>query len=140
MDQANNYHSLADYRGEWLVLYFYPRDDTPGCTRESCNFRDANRQLERLGARVLGISLDNPESHANFAGKFALPFTLLSDLDGNVARAYGALFSLGPVRFARRHTFIINPDGIIEKIYRKVKPGSHSGEVMADLESLNGNH
>jgi peroxiredoxin Q/BCP len=135
-DQNGKPHSLADYRGRWVVVYFYPKDDTPGCTAEACAFRDDIRQFRRMQVAVLGISLDSSESHRKFAGKYALPFPLLADADGEVAGAYGALWSLGPLRFARRHTFIIDPQGRVARIYRAVKAGEHSDEVIRDLVSL----
>lgn len=127
---------LADYAGQWLVVYFYPKDDTPGCTREACRFRDDYAELQQLGAKVIGISLDGPESHRAFAKKYALPFTLLSDPAGEFIRACGSLFKLGPLRLARRHTLLVDPQGRVAKIYRKVKPASHSQQVAADLRRL----
>lgn len=135
-DQTGVTRTLSAYRQRWLVLYFYPKDDTPGCTTEACAFRDAYVTLTRRGADVLGISVDNQDSHADFARKYHLPFPLLADIDGAVARRYGALWSIGIMRFARRHTFIIDPDGRIAKIYRSVDPDTHSREVQADLETL----
>lgn len=135
-DQLGKKQRLSEYRGRWVVLYFYPKNDTPGCTTEACNFRDDIFELRALGAEVLGVSLDSAESHARFAEKHGLPFPLLSDSRGDTARAYGALWSMGPVRFARRHTVIIDPDGRIAKVYRKVKPASHSAQVIADLKAL----
>jgi len=135
-DQDGKRHSLSDYRGGWVVLYFYPKDDTPGCTTEACRFRDDASTLEGMGVSVLGISLDDVESHRAFAQKYHLPFPLLYDRKGRVAKRYGSLFKLGPVRFARRHTFIIDPQGRIAKIYRHVKPKVHSDEVIADLKAL----
>ncbi len=135
-DQDGEQRSLSDYRGGWLVLYFYPKDDTPGCTTEACRFRDDIYALRGLGVSVLGISLDDAKSHKAFAQKYHLPFPLLSDHKGRVARKYGSLFRLGPLRFARRHTFIIDPQGRIAKIYRDVKPKGHSDQVIADLQAL----
>lgn len=135
-DQNGETHSLADYRGRWLVVYFYPRDDTPGCTREACAFRDDVRQLRRMQVALLGISLDSIESHRKFAEKYGLPFPLLADADGAVSAAYGALWSLGPLRFARRHSFIIDPQGRVAHIYRSVNAGEHSDEVIRDLIAL----
>jgi peroxiredoxin Q/BCP len=137
-DQANRAHRLADYRGQWVVLYFYPKDDTPGCTTEACNFRDDISQITALKAVVLGVSMDSTESHARFAQKFQLPFALLADTDGGAARAYGALTSFGPLRFAKRHSFLIDPQGRIAKIYRDVKPAIHSREIRDDLKALQG--
>ncbi|MCG8324745.1 MAG: peroxiredoxin, partial [Thiotrichales bacterium] len=135
-DQYSKQHRLADYAGKWVVLYFYPKDDTPGCTREACNFRDDILQIRELNAEVLGVSVDNQESHAKFAEKYGLPFPLLSDPDGEIAKQYGSLWKLGPIRIAKRHTFIINGDGRIAKVYRDVKPDKHSTEIISDLKKL----
>jgi peroxiredoxin Q/BCP len=137
-DQQGERHSLSRYRGQWLVLYFYPRDDTPGCTAEACSFRDAFAALKRMGVAVVGVSLDDVESHRKFASKYRLGFPLLFDRGGDVARAYGALFRLGPLRFARRHTFLIDPGGRIARIYRRVDPGRHSEQLIGDLGTLLG--
>ena len=139
-DQYNKTHKLADYRGQWLVVYFYPKDDTPGCTTEACNFRDDIFKIRELNAEVIGISVDNTESHAKFAEKHGLPFPLLSDGDAQVAKSYGSLMSLGPIKIAKRHSFIINPQGKIARIYRDVKPKIHSDEIIKDLETLNKNN
>ena len=139
-DQYSNYHSLSGYTGKWIVLYFYPKDDTPGCTTEACNFRDDIFHIRSLGAEVLGISVDTVDSHAKFSEKHGLPFPLLSDVGGKVAGQYGALWSLGPVKIARRHSFIINPAGKIARIYRKVEPEIHSNEIISDLDILQKNY
>ena len=136
IDQYRKTHKLVDYAGKWLVLYFYPKDDTPGCTTEACNFRDDIFKIHELGAEVLGVSLDSAESHAKFAEKHGLPFSLLSDAEAEVAGKYGCLTSMGPLKYAKRHTFIIDPDGKLAKIYRDVKPKTHIGEVIADLREL----
>jgi len=136
IDQYRKAHSLSDYAGKWVVLYFYPKDDTPGCTTEACNFRDDIFKIRALNAEVMGVSLDSAESHASFAEKHGLPFPLLSDADKEVTKKYGCLMSIGPVKYAKRHTFIINPEGKLAKIYRNVKPKQHSAEVIADLTSL----
>ena len=136
MDQNGEVHNLSGYAGQWLVLYFYPKDDTPGCTKEACEFRDDIVILKRMAVKVLGVSLDDVESHREFAEKYHLPFPLLSDSKGEVARRYGSLMSFGPVKFAKRHTFIIDPQGRIAKVFRKVKPRVHSDEVIAALEEL----
>ncbi len=138
-DQNGKLRQLADFQGQWVVLYFYPKDDTPGCTKEACSFRDDMTRLKALGAQVLGISLDSAESHARFAEKHGLPFPLLSDAEATVAKIYGTYWSLGPIRFARRHTFIIDPQGQIAKIYREVDAGTHSNDVIAALKSLQQN-
>ena len=135
-DQNHNIRSLSDYKGEWVVLYFYPKDDTPGCTTEACNFRDDIYQIKALNANVIGVSLDDSKSHEEFAKKYNLPFPLLADLKGEVSKSYGSLLSLGPIKFALRHTFIIDPDGVIRKIYRDVEPKEHSNQVIADLKAL----
>lgn len=135
-DQDGAMHSLSDYRGRWVVLYFYPKDDTPGCTEEACRFRDDILRLEELGVQVLGASLDDRDSHAEFADKHGLPFPLLSDAGGTVAASYGSLRNLGIMKMARRHTFIIDPEGRIAKIYRKVSPKDHSEQIVSDLKEL----
>ncbi len=135
-DQNGETRTLSALRNRWVVLYFYPRDDTPGCTTEACRFRDDYRAVQQLGAEILGVSIDSPESHARFSEKFALPFPLLADTGGKVAKQYGALWSFGPIRFARRHTFLIDPQGGIAKTYRKVSPDTHSREVIEDLRAV----
>lgn len=136
MDQHGKTHRLADYRDRWLVLYFYPKDDTPGCTTEACAFRDDVLQLRRMNIGLLGVSTDDVASHREFAEKYHLPFPLLSDRNGATARSYGSLTRIGPMKFARRHTFIIGPDGNVAKIYRKVDAKTHSRQVIADLKTL----
>ena len=136
MDQSGKMHCLTDYRGRWLVLYFYPKDDTPGCRVEACGFRDGQVQLDGMEAALLGVSLDGLVSHQKFADKYRLTFPLLSDSDGKVAEAYGSLFRLGPFKFARRHSFIINPNGKIARIYRTVDPRRHRDEIVTELKRL----
>jgi peroxiredoxin Q/BCP len=135
-DQDGKTHRLGDYAGRWLVLYFYPKDDTPGCTREACRFRDDIGVLGDLDAAVVGVSVDDARSHAGFARKYQLPFPLLSDPDGHTAAAYDSLLNLGLVRFARRHTFIIAPDGRIAARFDKVDPATHAQEVARTLRTL----
>ncbi len=135
-DQNGRTHRLGDYAGRWLVLYFYPRDDTPICTREACRFRDDIGLLDGLDASVVGVSLDDARSHAAFSRKHRLPFPLLSDTGGKTAAAYGSLLNLGFVRFARRRTFIIAPDGRIAARFDKVDPADHATEVARTLRSL----
>lgn len=135
-DQHGVKHRLAGYRGNWVVLYFYPRDATPGCTREACAFRDRLVRLRKLGARVLGVSLDGRERHLRFADRHQLSFPLLSDPGGEVARTYGALWKFGPIRFARRRTFLIDPDGRIVRAYRGLRPQEHAARVLHDLQQL----
>ncbi len=136
LDQQGQAHALTDFRGRWLVLYFYPKDDTPGCTTEACAFRDDLRRFHQMQVALVGISVDSVDSHREFARKYALPFPLLADQGGKVASAYGALWSLGPIRFARRHTFIIDPEGRVARVYRSVKPAGHSGEIIQALVAL----
>ncbi len=136
MDQNGETHSLAAYRGQWLVLYFYPKDDTPGCTKEACAFRDDYDRLAAMGVALLGVSTDDLGSHQAFAEKYHLPFPLLSDANGEVARNFGSLLQLGPIKFAKRHSFIIDPEGRIAHIYRDVDPKIHSDEVIAQLQAL----
>ena len=135
-DQNGRIHRLGDYAGRWLVLYFYPRDDTPVCTREACRFRDDIGTLGKLDAAVVGVSVDSARSHAAFSRKYGLPFPLLSDPDGRTAAAYDSLLNLGLVRFARRHTFIIAPDGRIAARFDHVDPARHAEDVRDALLSL----
>lgn len=135
-DQAETKHSLGDYLGKWVVLYFYPKDDTPGCTKEACAFRDDIAALQNLNVQVLGVSVDTTQSHADFAKKFSLQFPLLADIGGGLAASYGSLTKLGPIKLAKRHTFIIDPEGKLAKIYRSVKPATHSDEVIAEIKSF----
>ena len=129
-------HSLNDFQGQWLILYFYPKDNTPGCTKEACSLRDDLAQFKDLNATVIGISTDNSASHLKFIEKQSLNFSLLADTDGKVSASYNALFKLGPIKFSKRHSFIINPEGNITKIYRSVSPSLHSQELLSDLAQL----
>jgi peroxiredoxin Q/BCP len=135
-DQNGRIHQLTDYAGKWLVVYFYPKDDTPGCTKEACRFRDDIAQLRALGVQLVGISLDSSESHDRFAKKFNLPFPLLADDGGTVAKRYDSYWSFLFIHVARRHTFIIDPLGRIAKIYRKVDSATHSAVVIANITEL----
>ena len=135
-DQQQRMHSLSDYRGKWVVLYFYPKDDTPGCTREACAFRDDMQQLSALGAQVLGISVDDTQSHQAFAEKYHLPFPLLSDTTAKVAIAYGAFNDWLVMKFAKRYTFLIDPAGKLVRAYLDVDTSKHSSEIIADLKWL----
>ncbi len=138
VDQHGVAHSLRDYRGRWVVLYFYPKDDTPGCTKEACSFRDDMNKLTKLGAQVIGVSVDTSESHAEFAKKYHLPFPLLADTNGKIADSYGALRNLGLIKIAKRYTFLINPDGKIAKTYLQVDTSRHSQQIVDDLSRLLG--
>jgi peroxiredoxin Q/BCP len=136
-DQNGKPVSLADQRGKWVVLYFYPKDNTPGCTTEACEFRDNIFAFRELGAVILGISVDDVSSHRDFAAEHRLPFTILADADKQVAKQYGVLHRpLGLLELARRETFIVDPQGRIAKHYRDVDPGTHSKQVLADLKAL----
>lgn len=135
-DAKGKSHALPDYQGHYLVLYFYPKDDTPGCTKEACHFRDDIVQLEKLGAQVVGISVDSGESHQKFIDKYHLPFTLLADTDGKVADSYHALTNLFVTKIAKRHTFLIDPQGKIKKIYTNVDVSNHSQQIIDDLKII----
>ena len=136
MDQNGDLHKLSDYRGQWLVLYFYPKDDTPGCTTEACSFRDDIYKIRELKTKIVGISTDDIESHEKFAKKYSLPFPLLSDKDAIVAKSYGSAVRVGPFKMAKRHSFIISPTGKIVMIYRRVNPATHSNEIIDKLKLL----
>lgn len=135
-DQTGQLHSLEDYRGQWVVLYFYPKDETPGCTTQACEFRDNIFAFRELNAQILGVSLDDVESHRAFAENHSLPFPLLADIDGRAADAYGVKTRMLGMTVAKRQTFIVDPDGNLAKHYEDVKPGEHSATVVADLKSL----
>jgi peroxiredoxin Q/BCP len=128
--------SLKDYRGKWVVLYFYPKDFTSGCTIEAHNFQRDQAQYQGKNAVVLGVSVDSADSHKQFCAKEGLNFKLLADTDYKVTTAYGSLTNMGVAKFAARHTFIINPEGKIVKVYEDVNPNKHSEEVLAALTDL----
>jgi len=128
--------SLKDYRGSWVVLYFYPKDQTPGCTREAHNFQVDQAKYAERHAVVLGVSVDSVDSHKKFCAKEGLNFKLLADSDGKVSRSYGSLTNLGVVKFAARHTFLIDPGGKVAKAYTSVDPARHSEEVLAALDQM----
>lgn len=132
--------SLTEYAGQWVLLYFYPQDDTPGCTTEACGFRDAFTQYGQERIAVLGVSADGRESHSAFAKKFHLPFPLLVDTEKTLIHAYGVwgeknVFG-NTVMGIRRMSFLINPSGVIEKVYERVKPEEHAEEVLRDVAAL----
>ena len=135
-DQVGQLHSLEDYRDQWVVLYFYPKDQTPGCTTQACEFRDNIFAYRNLNAQILGVSLDDVDSHKDFAEEYNLPFPLLADTEGAAADLYGVKTRMMGWTVAKRQTFIIDPDGNIAKHYEKVDPDEHSAEVLADLEAL----
>ncbi len=136
-DENGNVHSLADFAGKWLVLYFYPEDDTPGCTIQACSLRDARDELQDIGAVVVGVSKDSVNSHDAFKAKHSLNFTLLSDESGTTVEAYGAWGNkmFGNVGILRK-TFLIDPKGIVRKVYGRAVPIGHGEKVVADLLKL----
>lgn len=139
-DQDGKYHKLSDYKGRWVVLYFYPRDNTPGCTKEACSFRDSFRQLQKMDVQILGISKDSIASHKKFAEKYNLNFPILSDEDKGVIKKYKAW---GIKKFMGREfegifrkTYLIDPKGEIKKVYEKVNPLTHASEIIKDLNAI----
>jgi thioredoxin-dependent peroxiredoxin len=141
-DQDGKEHTLSDYQGQPVVLYFYPKDNTSGCTKEACGFRDDYSAYQDAGVTILGVSPDSEKSHTNFIAKYELPFTLLADTERKVLKLYGAW---GKKKMygkeyegVLRTTFLIAADGKIAKVYAKVKPAEHSAEILADLKSLGG--
>ncbi len=134
--QESDRVSLKDYRGRWVVLYFYPRDMTPGCTIEAHNFQRDEAQYAQRNAVILGVSVDGVDSHKKFCAKEGLNFKLLSDSDHRVSSAYGSLKNLLVVKFATRHTFIIDPKGKIARVYTNVDPSQHGREVLAALDEI----
>ena len=135
-DQNSLSHQLSDYKGKWVILYFYPKDDTPGCTTQACDFRDAVKRIIASKSIVFGLSLDSVESHKKFSEKNSLPFSLLSDSEGLVAKKYNSLNNFLGFKSAKRNTFIVNPEGEIAKIYLSVDPKTHSEMVLNDLSNL----
>lgn len=138
-DQTGQLHSLEDYRDQWVVLYFYPKDETPGCTTEACEFRDNIFEFRKINVQILGVSFDDVESHRKFAENYDLPFPLLADTEGNAAEAYGVKTKMLGMTIAKRQTFLIDPAGNLAKHYGKVNPETHSAEVLADLKTLGAN-
>lgn len=140
LDENEEAHKLSDFRGQPLVLYFYPKDDTPGCTKEACNFRDDYSAYQDAGVTILGVSPDSPKRHTKFKAKYKLPFTLLADEDHRVCEMYGVW---GRKKFMGREydgvfrtTYIIAADGTIAHVFEKVKPADHSAEVLQALAAL----
>ena len=140
LDENDNNRSLFNYKGKWVLLYFYPKDDTPGCTKEACMIRDDFSGFKRLDVIVVGVSTDSTKSHKSFVEKYNLPFTLLSDENKEVVNLYGVWGKkkiMGKEYDGTfRTSFLINPKGKIEKIYKNVKPAEHSKEVLLDLENI----
>lgn len=130
LDQIGKEHKLSDYLGKWILLYFYPRDNTPGCTTEACTLRDNFSGFKEAGIEILGVSSDSVASHDKFATKFELPFTLLADPDKKIIKAYEASGLI------RRVSYLINTEGLIVKTYEKVKPIEHAAEVLRDMSIL----
>lgn len=139
-DQDGKVHTLRDYRGKWVVLYFYPKDDTTGCTKEACGFRDSSPQFQKLGVVVLGVSADSVDSHKKFANKYHLTFTLLSDESKDMIKSYKAWGKKSMMGREYdgifRMSYIINPKGEIAKVYPKADPMIHSDEILHDLKYL----
>ncbi len=139
-DQKGKMHQLADHKGKWLVIYFYPKDDTPGCTIEACQFRDNFPKFKKLGITILGVSIDKVTSHDKFVKKFNLPFTLLADPDKKMVADYqvwGLKEFMGREYMGTiRTSYLINPEGKIAKVYDRVRPKHHVDDVLRDLEKL----
>jgi peroxiredoxin Q/BCP len=137
-DQDGVTRSLKDYAGRWVILYFYPKDDTPGCTKEACGFRDGFSKFKRAGIEVIGVSVDSVKKHAKFVEKYSLPFTLLSDEEKKIVEAYGVWglkkFMGREYMGTNRVSYLIDPIGKIAKVYDKVKPDEHADEVLADVK------
>src|ERR1700675_564361 len=136
MSQEGKPVNLHDFRGKWVVLYFYPKDFSSGCTIEAHNFQRDLAQYDQKGAVIVGISVDSFDSHQKFCTKEGLNFKLLADPDHKVSDDYGSIMNFGVKKLSARHTFIVNPDGVIVKEYMDVNPGKHSEEVLADLTQL----
>jgi peroxiredoxin Q/BCP len=132
LDQDGKEHSLSYHRGTYVLIYFYPKDDTPGCTKEACVIRDMYKEFESNSVKVFGISNDSVENHKKFAEKYGLPFTLLSDPKKEVIKMYGA----DGVLFNKRISYLVGPDGIIKKVYPKVDPEHHGLEILKDIYAL----
>ena len=135
-DQNGEWHTLDNYKGKWVVLFFYPKDGTPGCTTEACSFRDNIFEFEKLNAQILGVSLDDVESHQAFSEKYSLPYPILADTNKECATEYGVLGKFMMMTIAKRQSFLINPEGSIVKHYKKVDPDIHTKEVIGDLKEL----
>ena len=136
-DQNGAWHTLDEYRGRWLVLYFYPKDETPGCTTQACELRDNIFAFRKAGATIVGVSVDDVASHKEFAAKHSLPFTILADTSKQTARDYGVLVKfMGVMELAQRDTFIVDPAGRILKHWAKVDPKGHSELVLKELATL----
>ena len=135
-DQNGDWHTLGDYKGKYVVLFFYPKDGTPGCTTEACNFRDNIFAFDDLNTQILGISLDDVDSHKEFSEKYSLPYPILADIEKESAVDYGVLGKFMMMTITKRESFIIDPDGLIVKHYKNVDPEKHTDEVIEELKSL----
>ncbi|HJM71869.1 MAG TPA: peroxiredoxin [Gammaproteobacteria bacterium] len=135
-DQNGDWHTLGDYKGKYVVLFFYPKDGTPGCTTEACNFRDNIFAFDDLNTQILGISLDDVDSHKEFSEKYSLPYPILADIEKESAVDYGVLGKFMMMTITKRESFIIDPDGLIVKHYKNVDPDKHTDEVIEELKSL----
>ena len=138
-DTNGNYVSIDKFIGQWLVIFFYPKDNTPGCTKEACLIRDDYAKIKSLNTEIIGINTDNLSSHLNFKEKYHLPFTLLSDPDGLICKKYDALMKFWFIKISKRRSVIINPEGMIKKIYPQVSPSQHSLEIIKDITLLQSN-
>jgi thioredoxin-dependent peroxiredoxin len=132
-DTNGNTVSLANFAGRPVVLYFYPKDDTPGCTKEACSFRDNYQQYLSKNITVLGVSMDDEDSHKAFSDKFSLPFQLLADTDGAITRAYDVVGEKNGMHYSKRVTYLINADGAIEQVYSTVQTETHASDILAEL-------
>ena len=139
MSNEGKQTSLKDFRGQWVVLYFYPKDFTSGCTLEAHNFQRDLKKYEKMKAVIIGVSVDTAESHKDFCAKEGLSFKLLSDPDAKVSTQYGSIMEYNGAKLSARTTFIINPKGKVVKVFTEVKPGGHSEEVLSALASLQKN-
>ena len=139
VSNEGNEVSLADYKGQWVVLYFYPKDFTSGCTIQAHNFQRDQALYHERNAVILGVSVDSAESHAEFCAKEGLEFKLLSDVGGKVSSAYGSVRGTGKASLSARNTFVINPEGVVARVFMKVDPNPHSAEVLAALDELQAN-
>jgi len=135
-DQDGQWQTLAQYRGQYVALYFYPKDQTPGCTKQACSFRDSSVAFKAVGAVILGVSLDDVKSHGEFAKKYSVPFPLLADTEGAVATRYNVLRDMLVMKMAKRETFLVGPDGRVVKHYQDVDPEKGTAEVLADIKAL----
>ena len=135
-DQYGEWHTLEDYKGQYVVLFFYPKDGTPGCTTEACNFRDNIFEFKNLDAQILGGSVDDVESHQEFSEKYSLPYPILADGEESCAEDYGVLGKFMMMTIAKRESFIINPEGKVVKRYQKVDPDTHTQQVLEDLKNF----